>query len=114
MPIITKNNFTYNFIDCNKILPYDEIIQWLESNNPIYFRLHASLLSSDYTGIIKIYVGNKLFLHIKICEGFYIQMQDFISNIIYYIENSKIPLEIREYNDFNKCDVRYILYIHNG
>ncbi len=69
----------------NKIIVYDEIIEWLESNNPIYFRLHSSLLSKDYTGIIKVCYNDKIILQIKIYEGYYIKICDYKNNITYYI-----------------------------
>jgi hypothetical protein len=108
MSIITKHNLTYYFYDYGKKICYDDIINWLESNNPIYFRLPVSLLSTDYTGIIKISKNDELILHIKIYEGYYIEIRDFENNIVYYIENSRFPLEIRDYINFNKIDVRYI------
>lgn len=108
MTIITKNNLTYYFYDYGKKICYDDIINWLESNNPIYFRLPVSLLSTDYTGIIKISKNDELILHIKIYEGYYIQIRHLENNICYYIENSRFPLEIREFNNGNKIDVRYI------
>ena len=106
---IIKNDLTYFFYDYNtgKIC-YNEIIKWLETNNPIYFRLPSSLLSTDYTGIIKISKNEKLILHIKIYEGYYIQIRDFDNNIMYSIENSKFPLEIRRNIALNVIDVRYI------
>jgi hypothetical protein len=108
MTIITKNNLTYYFYDNGKKICYDEIINWLKTNDPIYFRLPGILLSADYTGIIKVFKNDKLILHIKIYEGYYIQIRDLENNIIYYIENSKLPLEVRNFINLNKIDVRYI------
>jgi hypothetical protein len=70
--------------------------------------LPQSLLNKDYTGIIKVFDNNNIKLEIKIYEGHYIKITDYIKNINCYIEDDKIPLEIRKYNNFNKTDVKYI------
>ncbi len=108
MKQITKNNILYEFIELGENAPYEFVISWLETNNPIYINLPLCLLNKDYTGIIKVFDNNNIKLEIKIYEGYYIKIIDHLDKIIYFIENNKISLEIREYLNYNKTDVRYI------
>lgn len=105
---IQKNNFIYHFINYGKIINCNDIVTWLETNNPIYINLPKQLLSKDYTGIIKVFNNNNLYLEIKIFEGSFVRIKNFTDELACYIEDNKIPLEIRENNKINKTNVQYI------
>jgi hypothetical protein len=106
--IVKKADFSYHFTNYNININLDSVITWLENNNPIYSRLEKSLLSKDYTGIIKIYENNILYMEIKIFEGSFFRIKNFKEKLSCYIEDDKIPLEIRENNKINKINVQYI------
>lgn len=105
---INKNNKTYCFLELGKKVNYEKIINWLELNNAVYVPLPLELRETDFTGIIKIFSSKNIILEIKIYEGYYILINDYINKINCYIEDSKITLEIREYENTNKIDVNYI------
>jgi hypothetical protein len=106
--IIEKNNYSFHFLNYNNLINYENFITWYATNNPIYNNLPKYLLSSEYTGVIFIFIDNKKHIEIKIYEGYYIKIINYTDNLICYIENNKIPLEIRENNNINKINVKYI------
>lgn len=105
--IINKLEKTYHFINYNENINFDNVISWLETYNPIYAKLEKSLLSKDYTGIIKIFDNNILHTEIKVFEGSFFRIKNFQDNVETYIEDNKLPLEIRFNNKINKINVKY-------
>lgn len=108
MKQITKNNKTYEITELYNLTSPNILISWLETNNPLYVKFPSYLFNKNYTGIIKVYEHNKMILQIKIYEGYFIKIIDYQEQLFYYLEDNKIPLEIREYEKYNRINIRYI------
>ena len=108
MFIIQKKNVTYHFINYEEQIKYNDVVSWLEINNLIYVNLPKSLLSANYTGTIKVLQNNNLYLEILIYESSFFRIRNFIDDLTCFIEDNKLPLEIRENNKINKTNVQYI------
>jgi hypothetical protein len=106
--VIEKKNFSYRFINYGKFINSNDFVLWLEKNNPIYVNLPKILLKKECTCAITVFYNNKLQLEIKIFEGTFVRIKNFVDGLECYIEDNKIPLEIRENNNINKTNVQYI------
>jgi hypothetical protein len=107
MHIVKTKNYTYQFTNETNV-NFNNVISWLETKNPIYAKLPSELLEKSYTGIITVYNNKILHLEIKIYEGSFIKIKNFTEDLVTYIQDEKIPLEIRINNRINKTNVNYI------
>jgi len=105
--IIIKEKYTYHFTCYENITNCMDISLWLEKYNPIYAKIPNKIFV-NFTGKIKVLLNNLVKYEIKIFEGNIFKIYDCVELLLTYIQNDKIPLEIRINKNINKINVLYI------